>query len=762
MSGFGHGPFGLQKFGEWYWSEYTLYRRLPQLDRDADDSADLVPAQPLKKMLLAVGNSMDRERRKMRDWTDLRNPTQVRTQYTEITTHLLGKIIKPKVDAEQYGVNGEVNSFLEFYDPTARFFSSFIGHVIKIYDSSIPGNNREVRITSIVNINTVRTDFLLAVDAGPFRWDVRPFQEEGDEIVTLEIRSGSTTTIYPGWILRDGASEFSVLARRNFGHALFDTTQFVERQGRDASIDGLGRLSAPSGAFTVEDIGHPVVLGSTSELTNTGRFEIISIVSPTIAELSVALTPESGPFYWSLLPYPHLDLDGTAIPRGVVEQDGLDAEADAPDLINLPTTTVTDAEIGKTIRLLGSSLGNDGVHEIIAVPSPNQVQVSSTLVLESPLRWELRTKTVSDNLIDVTVRAPSLIKTLSYDFGLETDVEESEARQRMWVQRVTNWIDKKGVREAYQMIGAITGYDVDVEQLFRVTQDISSGFPAGTVLEVGESAEGRSGTNGSLSAGSGGRVRFSDPDALFASTDVGRSIRISGTPSTANDKLYEIELVIDDQTVDFRVVDTATLPDARTLTWRIVRLYVTEPPAVPLYDDINVDALILATAGAFTIDTYCWEPGFSTDVAVTITAATASGYLTFDVTGTGDFDVVADVGHWLIIDSNEVEFFLETVPTGGGPWTFTVKATQAPALGAATLTYRCPVILTCDYCASNKILITIAEGTIVSDPALSQQKADDRVYRRLLDEPRPIHVELVPRFEGSHLAALTIGAVLEP
>jgi hypothetical protein len=77
------------------------------------------------------------------------------------------------------------------------------------------------------------------------------------------------------------------------------------------------------------------------------------------------------------------------------------------------------------------------------------------------------------------------------------------------------------------------------------------------------------------------------------------------------------------------------------------------------------------------------------------------------------------------------------------------------------LTYECPLQLSCDYCASNKILITIDEGTIVGDPAISVQKALERVYRRLNTEPKPIHVELVPIYTGTQAASFDLQAIVE-
>jgi len=763
MPGFGSGPFGSSFFGEWYWAENTMYNRLPQLDRDADNSEDLDPAQPVKKLMLGVGPSLDRERRRIRDWNDLRYPYTVRSPYSEVTSHRLGKVIIPRMAADQTGVDGVINSFLEFSAPSLRVRNTHIGYLLTLSDSANPSNNREVKIASIVSLTIVRTEPLLTVDVGLLRWEIRPPAEESIDSITVEVRSGDVNTLYPNWVIRDGASDFIILSRRSFGHALFDTTNVIDRQGLDGSIDGLGRFVSPTLFITSRDIGRILVIGRTSVPENSGRFETVSRIAPSIVALTTVLTPESGPLFWALIPFPQLDLDGTALPKGLVEQDGDDGVATAPDFFSAATANFSPTEIGKVIVIRGSTLGNDGVHPIIGVPTPQQVQVSTVLVNEPGLYWELRTATTFGDTTRVEVRAPSMIQMLGYDFGLDTDIEETDFRQRTWIRRVTNWIDRKGVPDSYQMVGAITGYDISLEQLYRVSQDLAASFPSGMVYEVGESAPGRFGSTGGISLGGGGRVRFTDLAALFTPSDLGRSVRISGSPGNANDKLYQIDVYIDPQTVEFRLVDTASLPDLRVLTWRIVRLYVTAPPLLPRYDEINSDVLTLETGGAFLVDTYCWEPGFSTDVSVVVVSAVPSGYLQFTVTATGNFEVVADVGHWFIFDLPGRRFFLETVPVEGPPtvWTFEVRATVAPTAGAATLTYECPLQLSCDYCASNKILITIDEGTIVGDPAISVQKALERVYRRLNTEPKPIHVELVPIYTGTQAASFDLQAIVE-
>jgi hypothetical protein len=89
--------------------------------------------------------------------------------------------------------------------------------------------------------------------------------------------------------------------------------------------------------------------------------------------------------------------------------------------------------------------------------------------------------------------------------------------------------------------------------------------------------------------------------------------------------------------------------------------------------------------------------------------------------------------------------------------TFNVVSLGLPTAPAtATLQYECPVVLSCDYCASSRVLAIIEAGDIAAETGQSIQKVLDRVLIRLRDEPTPVHVDLIPLFRQKQQATLTI------
>lgn len=758
--GFGYGPFGRDPFGEAAWSRY-MFDRLPGFIKREDKFQN----DDTLKLMTTFRPTLDHFRRKIRDFLDLRDPLRVRSQYDEVSRLKLGPRIVPTYPVEQRGFDAKIDASRAFSARSARFKPQDRGKELIISDSSISTNNRTVTIAGYINANTVLTDPRLDVDAGLLHWELRKPAAQNNEIITLEIRGGDVSQIVPGWQLFDGVSVFEVVARRRFRERFRERRLLTDKEGADATIDAFGRLVAPSANFSKRDIGRPISFTKSSEDDNNKVWEVKKVISSSTVELTSPAIETNIAFRYAFFPFPVIELLGPAIPRGIVEQEGIDLAATAPDIFTSAKAKFLAGDVGKKLSVHGSTSTNDGVYTITAVLSPNSVQVAEATVVNEAagLFWEMRLSTTIGDRTQVDTNAPSMLTTLAHDFGLTIDTLEVEKRQRAWVQQVTDWADRKGVLAGYQHVAKISGFDLEAYALYHVSIDLMPAIPVASLFEVGDINPGRSGIDGSISLGTGGRVRFTAPSALITGADVGKLIRLSGTPAVpATDHIYKIENVIDGTTVEFRLYDTATLPDARTLTWSFVSLYTDLPPLQPLMDEINGDLMVsIVGPAAFGFDRYCWEPAFSTDVSLTITAVTPIALDVWQVTVTGDADVVVRVGNWQIEDSTNQIFFLDSVPIGGGPWTFEVRATAAPALGPAILSYNCPTLLSCDYCQSNKVLLVLTPNDVLNDVGVPLERIYDRVITRLREEVKPQHVEFIEMLRLNITATANFTATVE-
>lgn len=95
MAGFGAGPFGYGPFGHFDWSKQVLFRDLPELDRQLDID---VSGNRLEKFIDSIRPSFDELLRRADDFTDLRDPDRVRTQFNErITVTILSSVAVGRV-----------------------------------------------------------------------------------------------------------------------------------------------------------------------------------------------------------------------------------------------------------------------------------------------------------------------------------------------------------------------------------------------------------------------------------------------------------------------------------------------------------------------------------------------------------------------------------------------------------------------------------------------------------------------------------------
>jgi len=676
VPGFGAGPFGHQPFGEWKWSRRVFFEYIPELYKQLDaDNGGL-----LELFAESLRPSFDNLRHKIRDMIEMRDPLLVRTQYDVVRRLRLGPVLGVKGTVEQRGVTASVDGLQQFLAPTGRFNVSDVGKDLFVSGSAFQQNNRKVSVVRIVNTTTIITDPLLAPDAGPLRWELRTKVDTPTDRITVEVRSGDISEMTPGWLVFDGFADFTVLTRRQFKVPVDETQFLTEQEGTDGAIDNLGRFMSATVDLDQQDVGKHITIVNSVLPDNNGKAEItkVVVVAPGDVRAELDADPpfvEDANLTWAILPYGEIDFVGTVSPQGIIEQEGVDLTitvsgvSEATVVANSAIFTADD--VGKELSLRGSTAipSNDGIYVVssfITSSSVNIVQrtpIPLTVETLNLLTWEIRPPTEVGDLTQVDARAPSMIVDLAPDFGIDIDTQESEPRQRSWVKNVSQWIGLKGTHDGYRIIGAISGFDVTTFQLFRVGPALFDTIPDGNEYEVGESAVGRSGTDGTVVQVPSLRYQLTSPTATFFATDVGRQIRIRNAATPSNNKLLTIDSIVSATTVQFAIGDTFSLPDANNgvLEWSVVRLYTDLAPLLPVYDEINNDLLeqIVETesGGSLTyeVDKYCWEDDFDTTVHIDVLSVTtpSPGVQRLSVVGSTDFpvapEVILKVGRWQFV-----------------------------------------------------------------------------------------------------------------
>ena len=697
MPGFGSGAFGGSAFGQYDWSRRVLFLAAPEIYR----TADLENNDYFRRYAEAQGVSFDNLRLKIANFADLRDPRAVRSQYDEVRTLRLGNIEVKKGPVEQRGVLAEVTSVSAIKTLRGHFTFADVGKEITTTGSSISSNNRKVIVTDVLNPKEVLTNPPLTMDVGPIRWELRKKGASTTEETLVEVVGGDVEDITPGWILTDGFADFTVLKRQQFKLEADEQKLLTMREGSDGRIDTVGEFTSPSLALTSKDVGRILSIGDTAYPdTNEGRFEIVDVLSSTTCQIDSTdvVLETTGTLFWALLRTPELTLQGSSVLKGTIEQEREDG-----DILSTGATAVFESisasfsadDVGKLLTLHIPGDTNNGTYEVVGYTSATIIEIEATPGTATGFHWELRAKTDVGDETQVQVRAPSLLKYLAQDFGIEVDNREEEEWQRRWVESVSRWIGLKGHEDGYKYVGALTGFDVEVASLYRVSQEIylAAAAAGADSYAVGEAGEGRSGTDGSLDL-VGSFVQCSSPTAVFENWDVGRAIEVTGSSGGTNDGFRTIIEVVDAQTVKFRAIDFMTGssdPNNGSLTWRVVRFYSDEPPTLPVHDEINSDLMsYLKSTAVFTVDKYCWEqspspwstllgpgdavwraaqlPPVTGDGRVFITSVDPPGASAFPavytLTGRGDFEVAVGlgVGRWKLTDSALNGYFLETVP----------------------------------------------------------------------------------------------------
>jgi hypothetical protein len=756
VPGFGYGPFGSENFGEWKWSKQALYDFIPEVYRIEDVQNNKF----LEKFSDSIRPSFDDLRVKMRDFLDLRDPFKVRTQYDSTTGITLGKKVEQKGTVLQSGVGASVDGRAQFVAPTGRFNNSSVGKTITITKSTNPLNNRDVTVAAVVNSTTVLTSPQLAFPDSSLKWEMRLQYPTSQTKVELEIRAANNLDlIVPGWFLQDGYSEFEVSSRRRFfADSGLPYAPFVQ-MGTGLTLLTSTKIRASGLALVQADVGKTLLLRGAVLAQNNGVFRIRDVqaaADEAILEATFEVTDlANGSMEWALLANPvlgHIELKGASIPKGIIEQEGRDAIVSVIDSTTVQVQaasgsfTIADADSlnPKTVTLLGAyrtghpSTDNSITGTVKSVVNPTTIWIQKdptvTVTSESGLLWELRTVT-TDALGQNknAVRAPSLLSYLAQDFGIDVDTQESEERQRTWVYQVSQWINKKGLQKAYQILGAISGYSVTAYQLFRVTQEIYSLIPPVYRLSYGEDEAGSYGLDGTLSLVTTERVRFYSPTAVFGEDIVGRQIRIEGAGNVINNRLNTVVARVDEHTVDFRPdVDVGALPEPNNgrLEWRVTRLYSMLPPLLPKFDEFSSDFMeqlmdgLPPTTTHFSVDKFAWEADFQAEVNLTIVASafTAPGVVQVETTDgsplraglpNGSAAVIQSLGYWKLIDSMGEVYYVESIPVAITPsphYIFNVASTSLPNTGAAKLYYISPVQSNSDYYPSYKMLVVLEAG----------------------------------------------------
>lgn len=631
MPGFGSGPFGGEPFGEYHWSRAVLYDLLPQVYKEQDRET----GGYYSRYVEAERASWDHLRRKIRVFSDLRDPLTCRTEYDEVITGVLG----------------------------------------------------EVTATTPVSV-TVQ---IQSLDAGDY----------------------GILDIGPGWVLTDGYSKMVVSARRTF-----------------------------------DDEYQP-------------------------------------------LTYAEIDLEGVVVPRSVIERGGTDLSVTVigpPATVNSATANFQASDVGKYIEIVDPlNPANNGVFEILTLIDPFNISIDAgPLVVAAGLTWRVRNEALVFGLDPWKVKfySPSMMEYLAKDFAIYVDEQQSERRQRSWVRNYHQWIERKGTAKGYEIIAAINGFDLTVVALNRITLDLWWDFLDGIgappaplttpdhLYEVPFEVEGLYGTDGALTANGDGRIRFTSASGDFRAAHIGNQIRIrSSLYPLTNLRLYSIEEVVDEHTIIFRLTDSThptvvTVPDPvpptpANLSWVMVRLYTDLLPWIPLFDEIRADELetIIGTADPpnphFGLDSYCWEPGFDTEVAVTALSQTEVSPRFRKIVVSGMADVAVKEGNWIFEDNKGDLWVLEEHPgptlygevvqpepfPAGPNWSFYVYS-DFVSMGPGKLYYVCPKSDLCSYCGAAKIAIGLTLGDLAGETGVALERVLERIRARL-DEAVPAHVEVI-------------------
>jgi hypothetical protein len=243
--------------------------------------------------------------------------------------------------------------------------------------------------------------------------------------------------------------------------------------------------------------------------------------------------------------------------------------------------STASGDVGKLLTIRGTVI-EDGTYPIYTVLDSQHAVLFQDLTVFAPTvppttyYWEIRTPTSIGDDTQIQVNAPSLLAFLAEDFGIQIDAQEPENFQQAYVGNVTRWLDYKGLPQSYSTLGAMTGYDVNVDQLWRIPQDYGQN-PDGTLIpppligtsnffivgdgppgayatvplingaqwiQTPDGVLGHYGTDGILFQGPDSQVQFASPSMLLSYRDIDSQILVSGAAVSGNNKLFTIESLV--------------------------------------------------------------------------------------------------------------------------------------------------------------------------------------------------------------------------
>lgn len=557
--------------------------------------------------------------------------------------------------------NGTLDSQGRLQTPTYQFSSIDVGKTVFIANASTPSNNGRFEIFGVDVLSPTDHRAVFSRLEVPGR---NPTSGEFDTSGTIRYanRPGALARVQH---VRAGLSTpLSIVVT---------DSDIVINLGTDGSGNVVTTATALATAVNADAFASVLVIAS---VPGSGTNEVGA--TEGLLDVPGATLEADGNLTWAMLPFGRLVLRGPT-PKGIVEVDGIDGQLSQTALneVSLKATTSAPFRAGDEEKLLvirGSAVGNDGTYVVTGVPvwgAGSVVTFNATFAAEPAntlVYWELRTPSGNSDVREVVASAPSMLAVLARDFGIEVDTQESEERQRSWVKYVNEWVDKKGLAKAYEILAAISGFSATVSQLFNISFDVAEQIPLPNISEIADVT----GDDGALIDPSGFDVTLSSPTAEFSGAMVGRYVRVQLAATAGNNQLYEITAALDENSLRLIAVgEPLVAPNNPTvdanngdLLWSVVRLYTDLAPFRPKYDEFDSDKMGTLLPG-FTVDLYCWEYSIKLGVgggggalAIVGTAQQVDSSFVFV---DGDIDVIVSLGLWALTDSASRTAFLETM-----------------------------------------------------------------------------------------------------
>lgn len=290
-----------------------------------------------------------------------------------------------------------------------------------------------------------------------------------------------------------------------------------------------------------------------------------------------------------------------------------------------------------------------------------------------------RTEAHGPGLGSAYVRPASMIELLGADYGVEVDRHEPDAFQRSSVRNAHQWLSIKGVERAYDVLGKIAGYEVDVLGLWRV-DPVPSAIPADRLYE---------------SPIGSGRY-YTDLAPLRPVFD---------------------EVAADTVPLDIFCWET---PD-----------WVGPPPLTPP---------IPSPPAGFTLrEAIGWT---TTDLPLSVVTGLGAGRWRVAMAGDLRKVAWIGHWYLEHKGQPGVKLWLETLPeeTAPGIWEFEVLAGEAPGfLPEGSVGYECRPAMGCGYCRASLIRVELEPDAVLTDPEAVLENALPRITRKVRNIV-PVHV----------------------